>query len=75
MTLSELFQAINAELDKRNMVMNQTPPCDGYRHQMAVKGRFYVVDPAGLTVSTHVDIETFGRALGVLKQDEVVTGL
>lgn len=75
MTFSELFQAINAELDKRDMVMHQTPPCADYCHQMARRGRFYVVDPAGFTVRTHVHIEAYGRALGVLKPGEGVTGL
>jgi len=75
MTFTELFQAINAELDKRGMVLHQTPPCWDYRRQMTKKGRFYVTDPACGTVSTHVDIEAYGRELGVLKPGEVVTGL
>ncbi len=42
---------------------------------MVRKGRFYVVDPACCTVRTHVDIEAYGRELGVLKPGDVVTGL
>lgn len=75
MNLSDLIKAINAELDKRDMVMHQTPTAHDFRHQMVVKGRFWVVDPAGFTVRTHVDVEAYGRALGVLKAGEPVTGL
>ncbi len=75
MTFTELFQAINAELGKRGLVLNQTPHCWDYRHQMVMKGRFYVTGPVCGTVRTHVDIDAYGRELGVLNPGDVVTGL